>query len=86
MKCDECQWDYPFHMLNPLFTNIAGVTSKAVCGICALKLMNMIHRSNREKFDGTGAERMRLKAIQWRERNPDSKPEVKESENDTTGS
>lgn len=83
MKCDECQWDYPFHMLNPLYTNIGGVTSKAVCGICALKLMNMIHRSDRKKFDGYGAERMRQKAISWRERNPDSKPEPTESDNDT---
>jgi protein-arginine kinase activator protein McsA len=70
VKCDECHWDYPQFLLSAFVTNKETLSRKLVCGICALQLSNQLHGDNRVKFTGSEAERLRLRAINWRKQHP----------------
>jgi len=74
-KCDECHWPYPTHYTTYFDTNLVEYRGKYVCGICALEMTNKVHGVIRLKFDGEFAEKMRLAAIQWREKHPYDNPE-----------
>lgn len=64
MKCDICDWDYPSDYLAPFDASTLSVPR--CCGICALVLSNQVHGTTRKKFDGSMAEDMRQRAIEWR--------------------
>lgn len=68
-RCDECQIEYPAELVNTMSgfsPQLGGSFLKSVCGICALKISNLIHGVERKRFDGSTAEEMRKKAIQYR--------------------
>lgn len=77
LKCDECKWEYPSHLLNTLRTNVADQNDRALCGICALEISNKIHGVKRIKFDGQVAEYMRQQAVKWRKKHPYDDPAKK---------
>jgi hypothetical protein len=57
-NCIECGVNYPSAFLAPLASS-SGVVGP-VCGICALDLINAIHGTTRDSFDGSPrAEQMR---------------------------
>lgn len=66
MACPECNVEYPERLLNPLVTHLG--TTKPICAICALEIINEIHGPERvrESFDAPVAERMRQEALKWR--------------------
>ena len=71
-ECARCGWPYPSDLLNAMTT---GFGTSVVCGICALEIANAVHGTRMTKFHGSGAERMRQRAIQWRANHPASAPE-----------
>lgn len=73
MRCADCKWKYPSGFLNEMHIN--GTYSKAICGICALRISNSFTQSPRTHFAGQVAESLRLAAIKWREEHPADKPE-----------
>jgi len=66
MRCQVCRFDYPESYLYLFQSSLGNIGD--ICGICALKLSNDVHGIERTKFDGPQAEKMRQKAIKWRER------------------
>lgn len=66
MKCDQCKVNYPSGLVQVMYSSLGSFN---VCGICALEISNKIHGNNRQKFDGPMAEKMRQKAIKFRQEN-----------------
>ncbi len=73
MKCDECKINYPSGLVSAMFTVIDGhLRYRNLCGICALEATNKAHGIKRTRFDGPLAEKMRQKAIKFREGKSDA--------------
>jgi len=63
-KCTKCKINYPDGFLSPVI--MTGITTRAICGICALSIINKIHGDDRVKFNGEIAESLRLQAVEFR--------------------
>jgi hypothetical protein len=75
--CARCRVRYPTALLSPL-TDIlmtdTGEPAQAVCGICALALMNQRRGSNDTRLESQMAEDLRQQAIAWRREHPTREP------------
>ena len=60
-KCGECNRTVPDGYLQPLVTS-AGRTAD-ICAVCALRITNLMHGVQRDKFTGTMAEQMRVDTV-----------------------
>lgn len=70
MKCQDCKIDYPEGYVQEVHF---GSFVKELCAICALEFTNKFHGIEREKFeDGSKAEKLRQKAIEFRKGNIDA--------------
>lgn len=72
-RCGDCQWKYPYSILNSMFVAGEGYT-KPICGICALERVRAFHGVAIDSFTGVMAESARLSAIEWREKHPNDAP------------
>ncbi len=76
--CPECGWRYHEDIgMSPLL--VKGKYTKPICGICALTLMNQIHKAKLRRFTGDGAEACRQDALRWRRTHPGCAPEKKKA-------
>jgi hypothetical protein len=71
--CARCRVRYPTALLSPLTTD-EGEPAQAVCGICALALMNQKRGSRDIQLEGEMAEGLRQQAIAWRREHPTREP------------
>ena len=71
--CARCRVRYPTTLLSPLETD-EGEPAQAVCGICALALMNQKRRSSDTRLKSETAEELRQQAIAWRLEHPTREP------------
>jgi hypothetical protein len=69
--CARCRVRYPTALLSPLMT---AEVEPAVCGICALAMMNQKRGSNDIELKGEIAEDLRQQAIAWRREHPTREP------------
>ncbi len=63
--CEGCAVEYP----PGLVVQLAGEINRRLCGVCALKAINDLHGTRKQKFQAQAAESLRLQAIAWR-KNP----------------
>jgi hypothetical protein len=71
--CARCRVRYPTALLSPLGTD-QEEAAQAVCGICALALMNQKRRSSDTRLKNEMAEDLRQQAIAWRREHPTREP------------
>lgn len=75
-RCERCDWNYPDELLAPMFTMMS---TRNVCGLCALEIKNAVHGTRETKMRGM-AEELRVGAVEWRAGHHDCKPRPDPSE------